>query len=150
MSHQAMSDQEIIAQCGCGQLRVTLKGVADERHLCCCTDCQKRSGSAFGSSWYYEPEDVLSVSGAYATFPRTGTRGTQYAFHYCPSCGSTVFWHVDGNEAVGVAGGCVAAEHQAGPQDVVWVRSKPDWYEPPRNVPWYDQGTASEMVWKPE
>lgn len=144
-----MSEQTIMASCSCGQLKVELAGIAKERHMCCCEDCQRRTGTAFSISWYYSLKAVLAISGAYGTHARTGTVGTAYEFHFCRDCGSTVFWHANGDQAVGVAGGCVPVERHVSPQDVVWVRSKPAWFEPPRDIPWHIEGTKSEIVWQP-
>lgn len=145
-----MGDDTVTATCGCGTLNVTLSGISKERHLCCCVDCQRRTGSAFGVSWYYPDTELIAVSGPYETFERIGTRGTHYHFHYCPSCGTTVFWHVDGEGEIGVAAGCIPPAHHIGPQDVVWVSSKPQWYAPPLDLPWYSQGHASEIVHRPD
>lgn len=145
-----MTQAAITASCACAAHQVRLAGVSGERHMCCCADCQKRTGSPAGVSWYYDSGQVLAVTGAFSTFARTGTNGTRYQFHFCTACGSTVHWSVEGTNAVGVAAGCIPAEHHLPPQDVVWVRSKPDWFRPPRDIPWHDMGTRSPIVHQPE
>jgi len=140
----------ITARCHCGALQVRLARVADERHMCCCSDCQRRTGAPGSVSWYYDAEDLLGVSGAYGTFERVGTRGTRYAFHFCLGCGSNVLWRVAGSGAVGVAAACVPAEHHAAPMDVVWAPSRPAWFEPPRDIAWYEKGTSSPVIHDPQ
>jgi len=145
-----MAKTIITATCACRSLKVELDGIAGERHMCCCEECQRRTGSPVSVSWYYRLDALLGVSGDYGTYSRTGTKGMRYDFHFCLGCGATVFWHANGDQAVGVAGGCIPVAEHVPPQDVVWVRSKPAWFEPPRDIPWYREGTKSDVVWRPD
>lgn len=47
---------ERVAKCACGQLKVTLQGDPLSTGMCTCTYCQKRTGSAFGLSSYFDKE----------------------------------------------------------------------------------------------
>ena len=144
-----MSETQIIAKCACEAVQLVLDGISDERHLCCCDDCQRRTGSAFGISWYYERARVLSRRGDVGTFERVGTNGSHYAFHFCRSCGTTVFWDELGTDRVGIAGGCIPAAEHIGPQDVVWAISRPVWYSPPKDIIWFEKGTSGAVLHRP-
>ncbi len=85
----SVSDEKLLAQCGCGKLKVELDGVTESRFLCCCSECQRRTGSLFSSSWYYITDTARHLEGDYGAFPRVGTKGTRYNFHFCTSYAST-------------------------------------------------------------
>lgn len=59
--------------------------------LCHCTACQKRTGSAFRVAAFYDRSRVQSP-GETTTFRRSSDSGFDLIFHFCPACGSTVFW----------------------------------------------------------
>ena len=141
-----MADEKLLAQCGCGKLKVELDGVTASRFLCCCSECQRRSGAPFSVSWYYDTDTARHLEGDYGTFPRVGTKGTHYNFHFCTSCGSSVFWTVDNSKAIGVAAGCVPASHHVPPIKAVWVGARADWVDLPTNIPWHGEGTSSAVV----
>ena len=144
-----MADTDLHARCACGDLLIELSHISEKRFLCCCTDCQKRTGASYGVSWYYQSRDVRLVSGSFSTFDRTGTKGTLYHFHHCTKCGSTVHWTVDGSDSVGIASGCIPAALQLKPVRAVWVGSRADWVHIPRDIPWHSEGTSSPLVHDP-
>lgn len=59
--------------------------------LCHCLACQKRTGSAYGIAAFFSREDVR-VEGPRKSYERQSDRGFPVRFHFCPDCGSTVFW----------------------------------------------------------
>ncbi|WP_416899150.1 MAG: GFA family protein [Minwuia sp.] len=96
------------ASCACGQLRVRCPETPLSVSLCHCSDCQRRTGSAFGIAAFFGREDII-VSGDYRTFSREADSGLPVHFHFCASCGSTVFWHPERMaERVAVAVGAFA------------------------------------------
>jgi hypothetical protein len=107
------------ASCNCGQLRVTCKGPDPERRsLCHCNLCQKQSGSAFAIQARF-PKEQVTIEGKSTAwkFPIEGATPVPYrncasgggTFHFCPVCGSTVYYLVDADEArIGVKIGAFA------------------------------------------
>jgi hypothetical protein len=63
--------------------------------VCHCLACQQRTGSAFGVQARYAREHVR-VQGDATTYERVGDSGGRATFHFCPTCGSTVYWELDG------------------------------------------------------
>lgn len=62
------------ASCQCGSLTATIAdGVEPTVVACHCVDCQKRSGSPFGTMAYY-PRDAVAVSGEAREFAPDGLR----------------------------------------------------------------------------
>jgi hypothetical protein len=59
--------------------------------MCHCLACQRRTGSAFGFQARFEADRVRIV-GRHAEYVRTSDSGEDRTFHFCPHCGSTVFY----------------------------------------------------------
>jgi hypothetical protein len=107
------------ASCNCGQLRVTCKGPDPERiTLCHCNLCQKQSGSAFAIQARF-PKEQVTIEGKSTAwkFPIEGAKPVSYrncastggTFHFCPVCGSTVWYTADADESrIGVKIGAFA------------------------------------------
>ena len=63
--------------------------------MCHCLACQRRTGSTFGAQARFADEGSR-VEGISTTYARTGDSGGTATFHFCPTCGATVFYRVDG------------------------------------------------------
>jgi len=59
--------------------------------ICHCLACQRRTGSVFGQQARFRREEV-TVAGRSTEYVRVGDEGTRARFHFCPDCGSTVFY----------------------------------------------------------
>jgi hypothetical protein len=59
--------------------------------LCHCLDCQKRTGSSYGIAAFFRREDV-EAKGIEQTYARMADSGFEVIFHFCPRCGSAVYW----------------------------------------------------------
>ena len=81
------------AACHCGQLRLDVTGDRFVVSICNCLACQRRTGSAFGMQAAFNAEQV-QVSGRYRDFSRMSDEEDrkEHAFHFCPDCGSQVFY----------------------------------------------------------
>ena len=82
------------ASCSCGDLTVTTSGEPVRISICHCLACQRRTGSAFGAQARFLSSDVV-VEGLSKTWTRTADSGNRITFHFCPTCGSTVFYEPD-------------------------------------------------------
>ena len=81
------------AVCSCGQLRLTCAGEPVRISICHCLDCQKRTGSVFGTQARFHRENV-AIDGNSTAFSRVGDSGGTATFHFCATCGSTVYWQI--------------------------------------------------------
>lgn len=79
------------ATCHCGQLAITCAGEPVRISICHCLDCQRRTGSAFGVQARFRRAEV-TAEGRSSTFTRAGDSGGRATFHFCPDCGSSVYW----------------------------------------------------------
>jgi hypothetical protein len=122
-----------LATCVCGQLTASCSGDPAQVSLCHCLACQRRTGSTYGLAALFPRENVM-VAGDTKAYTRSSDSGFPITFHFCPDCGSTVYWTPDRKpEMVAVAVGAFAdpafpapsrevhAEHRHG-----WVAGGPE------------------------
>ena len=83
-----------IARCCCGSLRAEAAGEPAVVLACHCTECQRRTGSPFGVSTYFLKEQVRT-EGQSKVYVRGTDSGQKIELHFCPNCGSTVFWYAE-------------------------------------------------------
>jgi hypothetical protein len=115
------------AQCACGALRLTVSKPPQLTALCHCFACQRRTGAPFSANAFY-PIDSAEISGTSAEFIRTGDSGRKVRMHFCPTCGSTVYWKPDAAPSIiGVAVGALADPAFTPPTLSVFEQSKHAW-----------------------
>ncbi len=102
------------AQCACGRVEITVENEPRRIVACHCDFCQKRTGSVFGVLAYFIEEQVVEVSGETKIYNGleidgvAATGGYSIDYHFCATCGSTVYWDFvlrDGHREIGVAVG---------------------------------------------
>jgi hypothetical protein len=81
------------AACHCGQLRLEVAGDPFSVSICNCLACQRRTGSAFAMQAGFK-KDQVQVSGRFNDYARIsdGADRKEHVFHFCPDCGSQVFY----------------------------------------------------------
>ena len=114
------------AHCQCGQLAVESPEDPAFVVVCNCEQCQRRSGSAFALAAFF-PKAAVTVVGDAKTWSRPAASGVPLVNHFCPDCGTTVYW-APGNrpDFFGVAVGCLTAPVQE-PANVIWPSEKQPW-----------------------
>ena len=98
-----------VASCNCGQLRVTCKGPDPDRVVMCnCFLCQKQTGSPFSVQARF-PNEQVKIEGKSTAWTFDGAAPLPYRTcsssngitnsppdvvesHFCPVCGSTVYY----------------------------------------------------------
>ncbi len=83
------------AACSCGQLSVVCEGEPVRVSVCHCLACQQRTGSVLAAQARWASDRVRIVGRATA-WVRTGDGGGKATFHFCPTCGATVYYQIDG------------------------------------------------------
>jgi hypothetical protein len=79
-----------MAACCCEAASITVAGEPDVNAVCHCSDCKKRTGSAFGWQVYFPDAAVVGNVGALSRH-LVGDPPRQERF-FCSACGSTLFW----------------------------------------------------------
>ena len=118
------------ASCRCGQLRATAIGDPVRVSACHCLNCKKRSGSAFAvqARW---PSAQVQVDGRSKTHVMVADSGNSATFHFCPDCGSDVYYVNDGkfDDLVAIPLGAFDDPYFVTPAFSVWEERKCDWVE---------------------
>lgn len=115
------------AHCCCGALNVRTSGEPVRISVCHCTECQRRTGSAFGVQARFREEDV-AITGASSQYARKGDSGGVAIMHFCPVCGSIVFWRANAIPGfVTVAVGAFADSGFPAPTVSVYGERKHGW-----------------------
>ncbi len=125
-----------VASCSCGQLKLTCEGEIKKTSMCHCFECQKRTGSVFGAQTRLE-KDKTVIEGQSTEYIRTGDEGSKIRLHFCPTCGSTVFWYIEAegfSQSVCVALGAFANPTLPAPTFSVYKARKHHWVEIPASV----------------
>lgn len=86
-----------VASCSCGQLRASVTAEPLRVTVCHCRSCQRRTGSAFGVQARFA-RDSARIEGDGVDFVRTGDSGRRVTFTFCPRCGATVHYMLEGLE----------------------------------------------------
>lgn len=108
--------------------------------LCNCRKCQRRSGGPFGVGAYIRASQT-TIDGAFKTWGRKADTGRQITNHFCPNCGTTVFWTLDMRpDHLGVAYGGFQRDLPM-PDRAIWCEASRDWMVYPDAMPKYDKGT---------
>jgi len=123
------------AACSCGQFKVRLSGDPEVVSSCHCRACQRRTGAIFGSTAFFRRGQVAAVEGEHRTWRRRADSGNFLTFHFCPTCGSSVYWERDAApDQVSVAVGCFADPSFPPPARTVWTESKHGWLPFPAGI----------------
>ncbi|MHA6204767.1 GFA family protein [Dyella soli] len=97
-----------LASCSCGQLTVETTGEPLRVSICHCHACQRRTGSVFGVQARFAAENV-TPRGRSSRYMRVGESGGKARFYFCPACGATVHYQLDGlDHLVGIPVGAFA------------------------------------------
>lgn len=115
------------ASCSCGALSITAVGGPTRISVCHCQSCKRRTGSSFGVAVFFKM-DCTEQTGTSATYRRMGDSGKPLEFHFCPDCGSTVFWLPAFRPGmIAVALGCFEASSQLVPSQSVYDDERHQW-----------------------
>lgn len=131
------------AQCACGATSITVDGDPSTYAICHCTNCKRRTGSAFGMSAYFDKAGILKQDGSTATYAfHNAEHGFDQVRHFCPVCGTTLFWYTSTlPRLVGIAAGCFNDQLPGHPKFSVtdakryhWVSIPEAWPKIPHSV----------------
>jgi hypothetical protein len=127
------------AACSCGQLQVKAEGEASRISMCHCVECQRRTGSVFGIAARF-PRTQTSVTGDSRTYERFSDHGEGRTFHFCPECGTTVYWTTATSpELVTIAVGTFADPRFSPPSASFFEARRHRWLALPETIEHYER-----------
>jgi hypothetical protein len=122
------------ASCSCGQLTVLTAADPIRVSVCHCLACQRRTGSVFGAQARF-PREGAEIKGSSTVFVRVADSGKRVTYHFCPACGSTVHYSVEGqDELIAIPVGAFADPAFLAPSRSVWEERMHSWVRLPLNV----------------
>jgi hypothetical protein len=133
------------ASCHCGQLRLDVTGDPFVVSICHCLDCQRRTGSAFGMQSAFRPDQV-EIKGRYSDYSRISDEADEkeHVFHFCPECGSQVFYTEPTEpDLIVVSVGAFADPDFPPPTESGYNSRRHRWLELPDGI----AGHAPELWW---
>ena len=131
-----------IAHCCCGALRAETVGEAAIIAMCHCTECQRRTGSPFGVGAYFK-KDQVQVTGTSTVYVRRSDAGRQLQMHFCPRCGTTVYWELELRpDQYGIPIGAFADPSFPPPTRSVWEDTRHHWIVTDGDLPRFPQGAS--------
>lgn len=122
------------AACSCGQLKLVAEGEPVRVSVCHCLACQRRTGSAFGFQARFD-RDRVHITGDSREFVRVSDEGDRRTFHFCPQCGSTVYYVLGAApDVVAIPIGAFADPAFPPPKISVWESRKHQWVTLPSGI----------------
>jgi hypothetical protein len=108
--------------CLCGNVTFVVHGDVRDAGYCHCTQCRKQSGHYWASGTV--DLDAIDIRGevrwfAVSTMARRG---------FCPTCGSFLFWHGNGETEIGFSLGAVDGPTGVTMEKHIFVATKGDYY----------------------
>jgi hypothetical protein len=95
--------------------------------MCHCIACQKRTGSVFGVQARF-PRDRVEINGRATQFLRIADSGNEVTAGFCPTCGTTLYWHLSGfPDLIAVAVGALDEPGFPPPRHSVYERRRHGW-----------------------
>jgi hypothetical protein len=134
------------ATCHCGALYVTAVGQPEWVNVCHCKACQRRTGAVLHAGAYFARARVR-IEGVTKVYARGADSGYAIAFHFCPECGSNVYWQASRfPHHYGIAVGAFAEPDFPPPLFSVWEESMHPWLRLAVDMPRFDRGRLGEPL----
>ncbi len=126
-----------LASCSCGQLTAQVSGDPVRNSICHCLACQRRTGSPFAQQARF-PREHVAVAGRSTPYVRVGDEGARAMFHFCPTCGATVYYEPESLPGfVVIPVGAFAEPDFPAPTVSVYEERMHSWIVPPPDAEHY-------------
>ena len=139
---------ELTGGCLCGSVRYVLKeGMRLAPYACHCTDCQKRTGTAFSEHMLFAEKDI-EVEGALDTAEYTQPSGAKSTIYGCGTCKARIYAVND--RRAGFASlrcGTLDISSDIVPAAHVWVKNKQPWILIPKDSKTMETQPSSTEEW---
>lgn len=134
------------AKCHCGKVEIICDGKPNAIVMCHCEDCQRRTSSAFNLGAWFDKAKV-KISGPTKTYSRVEHDGIETTYHFCPDCGTSMFWSMPQNTAaMAVAVGAFATPDFPQPTVSFYENNRHSWVKVPETIGRYTGSGRGEKV----
>ena len=131
-------------RCFCEQVQYRINEEPMTVYACHCTDCQKRSGSAFGLSMWVNRSAIEVTRGEAALHESTGPDGLPRHGRVCANCGVRLWSEPPKRPGLAVVRpGTLDDTKWLKPMAHIWTRSAQPWFIFPEGVRRYEQQPPS-------
>ncbi|WP_176300489.1 GFA family protein [Burkholderia vietnamiensis] len=97
-------------------------------------DCQRRTGSVFAAQARFFARSV-AITGTSSTFVRVGDSGSKSTFHFCHTCGATVYYtNEEREDSIIIPVGAFADPTFPAPNFSVYEERMHSWVEMPPGI----------------
>lgn len=126
--------------CFCGHITYQAAVDPGRVYICHCTDCQRRSGAAYGVVVGVSGGQFRLLSGTLKTFDKVADSGNVRAPAFCPECGTRIHATTPGNPDgfMGLRLGTVNERDQLKPVAQAFCDSAQGWVMDLRTIPRLD------------
>jgi hypothetical protein len=137
--------------CLCGAVRYRVTNAPMRTHVCHCTFCQRRTGSAFAFMAYFKQEDVVIIRGMLKAYEhRSDESNRLLRIEFCPSCGTAVSMTVELLPGTrGISGGTFDDPSWLKIERHIWTRSAQPWVVVPSGIEKYPKGSTPQPLQAP-
>ena len=119
------------SSCSCGEVTLTTDSEPTRVSICHCFECQKRTGSVLGVQARFFRNQVVT-EGRTTQYVRVVGDSEKITFHFCPQCGSTLYWFMESlPELIGTGVGNFTDPGFPNPTVAVFENRKHSWIEIP-------------------
>jgi len=115
--------------CECGAVRYRVAGEALAVVVCHCRRCQRQSGSAFGMSMLFAPNQFSCESTELASYERSAESGATMRRHFCRTCGTVIFGSKPSASYVMLKPGTRDETANIRPSAQLWTSRKQNWID---------------------
>jgi hypothetical protein len=122
--------------CLCGAVRYKVEGEPLRAHVCHCTYCQRRTGSAFAMVGVFDEKHVSMSGLPVSSYEyRSDESGRRLWFQFCPRCGTTVGFRIErAPTAYAISVGTFDDPEWLDINRHIWTRSAQDWVTIPEGT----------------
>lgn len=140
--------------CQCGEVRYRLTSEPLACYVCHCSDCQRRTGSAFSTALVVPTEGLTVVKGAPSPYYASLSGGRTKSGQHCAQCSTRLWGTIQMEPTIRVLQpGTLDDPRQFRPVAHVWTRSVLPWVVIPEGTPTFRENASFAEVralWRPK
>lgn len=145
MSEHRAGGIPYMGRCLCGQVRYRVTEAPMTLYACHCTDCQKRSGGAFGLSLWVHQAAVEVTAGEAVLVSAPAPDGRMRHYRICQRCATRLWSEPQSRDVAVIRAGTLDDTSWLRPVAHLWARSAQPWFTFPGGVARYETQPADML-----